>query len=213
MNKKTYSRIALMLSVVFLIIWGLMGAGTSLAWFVDTDEEVRNVFNFAEFELQVEYRTADGSYADLEGATDVFDDYALYEPGYTQVVYLRVTNKGTVPFDFTTAVTVSDYTTATNVFGQTFNLQDHLRFGMVNAKTEAELDALLADRGMAAAAATTSLGNYSSDVPASLEAGKTAYVALIVRMPEEVDNVANYRGEVIPRVELGITVLATQQKD
>ena len=212
MNKKSYSRIALLLSVVFLIIWGIMGTGTSLAWFVDTDEEIRNVFNFAEFELEVEYRTADGDYADLEGATDVFDDYALYEPGYTQVVYLRVKNKGTVPFDFTTAVTVSDYTTATNVFGHTFNLQDHLKFGVVNAKTESELDELIADRKLAADAATTSLGNYTSSKTA-LGAGETAYVALIVRMPEDVDNVANYRGDVIPRVELGITVLATQQKD
>ena len=38
-------------------------------------------------------------------------------------------------------------------------------------------------------------------------------MALIVRMPEDVTNMANYRGDVIPRVELGLIVTATQQKD
>ena len=42
-------------------------------------------------------------------------------------------------------------------------------------------------------------------------AEETAYVALIVRMPEEVDNQANYRGEVVPEVDLGLIVRATQQ--
>ena len=36
--------------------------------------------------------------------------------------------------------------------------------------------------------------------------------ALIVRMPEEVGNVANYRGDTVPEVDLGITVKADQIK-
>ena len=38
-------------------------------------------------------------------------------------------------------------------------------------------------------------------------------IALIVRMPEEVDNFANYRGTIVPKVELGITVKAEQIKN
>lgn len=37
-------------------------------------------------------------------------------------------------------------------------------------------------------------------------------MALVVRMPEEVGNEANYRGDDIPKVELGIIVKADQQK-
>jgi len=41
--------------------------------------------------------------------------------------------------------------------------------------------------------------------------GSSRYVALIVWMPEDVGNEANYmRGSVVPRVELGITVFAQQ---
>lgn len=209
MSKKHFSRVALLISVIMIIAWSMMGVGTSLAWFSDTDEEVKNIINFAEFDLKVEYRDENGVYRDLEGASEVFDDEALYEPGYTQIVYLRVTNNGTVPFKFKSAVRVTYYNLPTNVFGQKFNLQEHLRFGLVSANTELALDELVKDRDTANEKATMPLNNYSTDT-AILDAGKTVYIALIVWMPEEVDNVANYRGDMVPRVELGITVTATQ---
>lgn len=209
-NKKTYTRIALTISVVFMMIWGLMGTGTSLAWFTDTDKEVKNIFHFADFEVEAEYRDASGNWKSIEGDTKIFDDEALYEPGYTQLVYLRVTNKGSVPFNFKTAVSVTDYTVATNVFGQQFHLQDYLRFGVTEAvNTEAEMDDLVPDRVAAAKYATMNLCNYSSET-ARLEAGATVYMVIVVRMPEEVTNVANYRGNVIPKVELGVIVSAQQ---
>lgn len=211
-NKKTCTRIALAASIVIMIVWGLMGTGASLAWFTDTDEEVKNIFHFAEFDLDVEYRTENGTWKSIEADTGIFDDEALYEPGYTQVVYLRVINQGTVPFNFKTAVTVTDYTEPTNVFGQKFLLQDYLKFGFATANTEAEMDELVETRQQAAVYATNKLSNYSTDI-AELGAKETVYMALIVRMPEEVDNVANYRGDMVPRVELGIIVTATQQQD
>ena len=212
MNKK-YTRLALVVSVVLMIVWSIMGTGTSLAWFTDTDEEVRNIFHFADFEVDVEYRTEEGDWKSIEGETEIFDKNALYEPGYVQVVYLRVTNKGDVPFDFKTAVAVTDYSEPINVFGQKFHLQDHLRFGLTHAvATEAEMDELVRTRAMAAAYADGKLSDYAP-VVAELDAGKTVYMALVLRMPEEVDNVANYWGDTAPWLELGIIVTATQQKD
>ena len=187
----------------------MLGAGTSLAWFTDTTPAIKNVFHFADFHLTVSHRLDDGTWEEVKGDTRVFDDEAFYEPNYVQVVYLRVENNGTVPFDFQTAVSVTDYTPSVNVFGQAFNLQDYLRFGVASASTEAELTALIADREQAIALADMPLNNYSADT-ATLAAGSTAYLALIVRMPEDVGNVANYRGEVQPKVELGVIVNATQ---
>lgn len=212
MNKK-YTRAALALSVALMIAWSIMGTGTSLAWFTDTDEEVKNIFHFADFEVLAEYRTGDGEWKTIDGETAIFDDQALYEPGYVQVVYLRVTNKGDVPFDFKTAVSVTDYTEATNVFGQKFHLQDHLRFGLTKAvSTEEEMDELVKTRALAVGYADGKISDYAPEA-ASLNDGETVYMALVLRMPEEVDNVANYWGETIPRVELGLIVSATQQKD
>lgn len=215
--RKNYKKIALCVSLVLVAIWCILGTGASLAWFVDTDEEVKNVFHFAEFDLEVSHRTEDGTWEKVEQGTKIFDDEALYEPGYVQTVYLKIENKGTVPFDFKTAVSVTDYTLATNVFGQSFQLQDYLKFGLTIADTEAELYELVATRDLAKEVANMPLNHYYEDdyITDQMELGahETVYMALIVRMPENVTNVANYRGDVIPRVELGVIVSATQKTD
>ena len=209
-KKEQYKKIALALSLCLLLVWAIMGTGASLAWFTDVSPEVKNIFHVAEFDLVVSHRLDDGTYEEINSETAVFDDEALYEPGYVQVVYLKVENKGTVPFDFKTAVSVTDYTEATNVFGHTFHLQDYLKFGIVTADSEEALEQELANREMAKENATMSLNNYSTDT-ASLAAKGTVYMAVIVRMPEEVGNAANYRDTVIPKVELGLIVSAAQQ--
>lgn len=209
LTKYSFRKILLALSLVLILLWIILGAGASLAWFADSDNAVNNVFHFAEFDLLVEYRDENGIYQDLEGATKVFDDKALYEPGYVQVVYLRVTNNGTVPFRFKTAVRVTDYTEAVNFFGNKFHLQDYLRFGMVTAAEESALDALVNPRENAAIYADSLLNNYSKEYP-QLDPKESVYIAMIIHMPENVNNVANYRGDIIPRVELGLTVTATQ---
>ena len=209
-KKKPYKRIALAFSLCLILLWAMLGTGASLAWFTDTSSEIKNIFHMAEFDLEVSYRQKDGSYAPLEGSTAVFDDAALYEPGFTQVVYLRIENKGSVPFDFKTAVNVTGYTEAINAFGESFRLQEFLRFGVVTAESEAALEEALAEREAAIKATTMKLNHYATE-PAALAAEGTIYMALIVGMPTSVGNEANYRGDVIPTVELGVIVSATQQ--
>lgn len=209
---KHYKKIALALSLCTLIIWSALGTGASLAWFADTTPEINNIFHFADFELEVSHRLTDGTWEKIDSQTKIFNEEALYEPGYVQVVYLKVENKGSVAFDFNTAVNVTGYTTATNVFGQQFTLQDYLKFGLVTTDSEEAMKNSVENRDKAKEIANMELNNYSSEA-SRLEAGKTAYVALVVRMPEEVGNVANYRGDVVPKVELGIIVKAEQVRD
>ena len=210
-KKTPYKKIALALSLCALIIWGILGTGASLAWFTDTSETVSNIFHFAEFELEVSHRIGEDQWESIDGKTDIFDDEALYEPGYVQVVYLKVENTGDADFDFYTAISVAGSSTATNVFGQKFWLHEHLKFGVAIADSEAEMDAAVATREQAVQIATMNLQSYSTEV-AALAAGDTAYLALVVRMPEEVGNEANYRGDDIPKVDLGIIVKAEQQR-
>ena len=206
-----YKRIALVLSLCALIIWGILGTGASLAWFVDTSEEVTNIFHTANFDLEVSHRTDEYKWESIDAKTDIFDDEALYEPGYVQVVYLKVENKGDRAFDFYTAISVKGSTTANNVFGQKFWLHEHLKFGVAIAGSETEMEEAVSTREKANAIATMKLQNYSTDV-APLAPGETAYLALVVRMPQEVGNEANYREGDLPKVELGIIVKAEQQK-
>ena len=210
-QRKLNKKIALVLSMCTILIWAILGTGASLAWFNDTTPEINNIFHFADFDLVVSHRLPDGSYKEIDEKTKLFDEYALYEPGYVQVVYLKVENQGDIAFDFNTAVSVTDYTVATSVYGTPINLQDHLRFGVVTADEEAELKEKLADREKAVSYADRKLNNYATE-KAELKSGEDAYMALIVCMPEEVGNEANYRGKDIPMVELGIIVKADQQK-
>ena len=210
-KKRTYKQIALALSLCALIVWCILGTGASLAWFTDTSPEINNIFHFAEFDLVVSHRLTDGKWEEVDSQTKIFDEEALYEPGYVQVVYLKVENKGTIPFEFYTAVNVNGCIEATNVFGQRFMLQDYLKFGITTADSEDAMKNSVPDRNAAVKLADMPLHNYDTET-AVLEPGATKYIALIVRMPEEVGNVANYRGDTVPEVDLGITVKADQIK-
>ena len=211
-KKTPYKRIALALSLCALIIWGILGTGASLAWFTDTSPEINNIFHFAEFDLVVSHRLTDGKWEEVDSQSKIFDEEALYEPGYVQVVYLNVENKGTLPFEFYTSVNVNGCIVATNVFGQEFMLQDYLKFGVTTADSEDAMKNSVPNREKAVEIADMPLHNYDSET-AVLNPGATKYIALIVRMPEEVGNVANYRGNTVPKVELGITVKADQIKN
>lgn len=208
-KKTPYKRIALALSLCALIVWCILGTGASLAWFTDISPEINNIFHFAEFDLVVSHRLTDGKWEEVDSQTKIFDEEALYEPGYVQVVYLKIENKGTLPFEFSTAVNVNGCIVATNVFGQEFMLQDYLKFGLTTADTEEQMKNSIPDRDTAVKIADMPLHNYATET-AILIPGATRYIALIVRMPEEVGNVANYRGDTVPKVELGITVKADQ---
>ncbi|MBR3691328.1 MAG: hypothetical protein IKL89_01340 [Clostridia bacterium] len=210
LTQKPYKRIVLGIGLCVIYLWMALGAGASIAWFTDTSAEVQNIFHFAEFELGVEYRTEDGRWLPVTATTKLLDESALYEPGYVQTVFLRVKNLGEVPFDFTCAVRVTDYQVATNVFGQRFLLHEHLRFGLASAADEAQMEAMVDTRPKARALALRPLNHYETDA-APLAAGATAYMALIVQMPTEVDNVANARGDDVPSVELSVTFTANQQ--
>ena len=211
-KKTPYKRIALILSLCALLIWAILGTGASLAWFTDTSPEINNIFHFGEFDLVVSHRLTDGKWQEVDSQTKIFDEEALYEPGYVQVVYLKVENKGTVPFKFSTAVNVNGCIVATNVFGQDFMLQDYLKFGLTIADSEDAMKNSVPNREKAVEIANMPLHNYATEA-AELAPGATKYIALIVRMPEEVGNVANYRGNTVPKVELGITVKADQIQD
>jgi predicted ribosomally synthesized peptide with SipW-like signal peptide len=213
-KKKPYKRIALALSLCALIIWGILGTGASLAWFTDTSDEINNIFHFAEFEVVVSHRLTDGNWEEVDNQTKVFDEEALYEPGYVQVVYLKVENKSKQSIDFSAAVNVNGCDVATNVFGMQFMLHDYLKFGLTMSDSEEEMKNSIPNRSKAEEIADMPLHNYYHDEyesdSARLAPNATKYIALIVRMPKEVDNFANYRNDRIPKVELGITVKAEQ---
>ena len=212
MRNRKWTKMALAFSACLFVIWWALGTGATLAWFSDTDT-VRNQFQIGLLNLDVSFKNdIVTEYTTLEGTTKAFNDQALYEPGYTQVVYLKIENNGDVDFNYKIAVTVDAENSkkGIGVWGNEIYLPNYLRYGVVFGETEEELKDRLEARtnapnqwGM--------LGTWSEISPYTFEVGEDPhYAALIVYMPEEVDNVANYRGAIQPTVALGITVFAQQ---
>ena len=214
-NKKSYTKIALTLSVCLMIMWAFFGTGTTIAWFTDTTPVEQNTFLIGELNMVVSHKLDDGTYEEIDTETKVFDDEALYEPGYVQVVYLKVENKGNVPFEYKFSVDVTDVTVATSVLGNEIFLPNYLKFGVIFGDSEAELD-----REVAKVTATGAfpektgsypLNTYSQKDNVVVGIDEERYIAVIVRMPEEVGNAANYRGNDVPTVLLGLNVMASQE--
>lgn len=211
MNQKKWRKLALAFSAFLFVLWWALGTGATLAWFSDADS-VRNEFRIGLLDLDVSYKNdIITEYTPLKGATEVFYDEALYEPGYTQVVYLKIDNNGDVDFNYKISVTVTDFTNGKNAWGEDIYLPNYLRYGVVFAESETQLREMVKDRLNSRTHAENNLGTWSEVSPYTFEAGEEShYAALIVYMPEEVGNAANYRGFTEPRVELGITVFAQQ---
>ena len=214
MKKRKWTKAALALSACLFVLWWALGTGATLAWFSDTDT-VRNAFQVGLLKIDVSYRNdMVTDYTPLQGATEAIYDDALYEPGYTQVVYLKIDNKGDVAFNYKVAVTVADSDKGKNAWGEDIYLPNYLRYGVVFGETEADVQKQVKDRLKAKNHASNdwgALGTWSEISPYTYEVGEKAhYAALIVYMPEEVGNAANYRGFDVPQVKLGIKVFAQQ---
>lgn len=214
MKKKIATKLALAFSVCLFILWGILGAGSTLSWFVDSAPGIKNNFIVPELDLKVSYKNdVVTEYTVIESDTKVFSDRALYEPGYTQVVYLKVENAGEVDFTYKISVNVSNYVDSINVYGQKLHLPNYLRFGVLFGAEEAELTRQLAQSSAEEEMdqLSSKLNTYAKVDDVVVKAGQTRYIALVVYMPEEVGNEANFRSDVgAPVVELGITLYAQQ---
>lgn len=212
MKKRITTKNALALSVCLFLLWVLLGANTTVAWFTDTAAPVTNTFIVGDMHLMVFYKNdVITEYTPVQENTSIFPDRALYEPGYTQVVYLKIENAGTVAFDYKLAVDASKYTKSINHYGSTFCLPPYLRFGVVFGASEAELERRLARENADNEMGAYTLNTYSRVDPETVAAGDIRYAALVIYMPEQVGNEANHSPDVLaPQVDLGVTVFAQQ---
>ena len=205
MTKSKSTKRALLSSVLALVLTCTMLLGTTFAWFTDSVKSGANKIVAGNLVVELEYTTDFTTWTSVEGQDALFKTDTLWEPGHAEVVYLRVRNAGTLALKYKFAMNITKDTTATNVAGEEFKLSQYLKYGVV-----ADQQAAFADRAAAIAAVTnpTALSDYSKED--NLLPNASDYVALVVYMPETVGNEANYRGNVIPEIELGVNLVATQ---
>ena len=224
-SSKTTKR-ALLGSVVAMLVCFTMLLSTTFAWFTDTAVSASNNIVAGNLDVVLEYKNDwDDSWAPVSETTKIFKEGALYEPGYTEVVYLRVSNAGSLALKYNLMVNVTNEKGSTNVDGDPFKLSDNLQIGTY-VQDEYNGDDNYADILMpfmfgTREAALSNVGTLTklseansvinSDAPV-LAGDKTAQViAIVLTMPEAVGNEANYDAETTaPTLDLGVTLVATQ---
>ncbi|MBQ4137730.1 MAG: hypothetical protein IJD67_06425, partial [Clostridia bacterium] len=90
---------ALFLSVVSMFLCVVMLAGTTFAWFTDSVESTGNIIASGTLKVEMTYSDAlNGTYADA--STGKIFNYNLWEPGYTDVKYVKIENVGNLAFKY-----------------------------------------------------------------------------------------------------------------
>ena len=186
---------ALLVSAMAMVICFTMLLGTTFAWFTDSETSTNNVIKSGKLEIKFEYKDQKATeYSDAEGKT-IFD-YDKWEPGYAAVKQVRVTNDGTLAFNYKFKITgaTSDIANAIDVY--CFDA-DSVARGDLNRENAAYLGTL-----------TTVLGaNFDFAEGESLEAGGSKVFTIVLKMNEEAGN--EYQN--ISSGYFSVQVLATQK--
>lgn len=218
-NAKNTKR-ALLASVLSIMLCAAMLVGSTFAWFTDSVTSGKNKIVAGNLDVELEYRDAEGNWHAVTQDTELFSSLEadgtenLWEPGHTEVVYLKVKNAGTLALKYQFAVNIANETVFTNALGNTdCRLSDYLVFGQVESVNEIAKYATR-EEAWAAAGDTLGLSDYTKagELYPIGTAGKAfeQYVALVVYMPTSIGNEANYRGDVVPSIDLGVNLVATQ---
>ncbi len=211
MTKSKNTKRALFASVLSMLLCMAMLIGSTFAWFTDTVTTGRNKIVAGNLDVALQYSTDGESWAYVdETTTDIFKADALWEPGYTEVVYLKVENKGNLALKYQFGINVVDETPGRTAKDETINLADFIEFGVVETETKYG-DRTVARDAVKESAALISEGYSSAE--GHLTAGSTSkMLALVVYMPEDVSNNANHGpnpGDA-PSIDIGIELVATQ---
>lgn len=207
---------ALLTSVLALVLSLAMLAGSTFAWFTDTASTGVNRIVSGNLDVGLQYWGVgeDGkkTWLTAENSEELFDKNALWEPGYTQIVYLKVKNNGNLALTYAMQITPVHETVGVNVDGEEFKLSDYIKFGwrtftVDGAGAPVALDREAAQTGVGGGAQLGTTLHRQAAEP--MEAGAEELVALVAWMPENVGNEANY-STVQPTIKLSLKVLATQ---
>ena len=209
MTSSKSTKRALVSSALAIVMCVAMLIGATFAWFTDTASTGGNKIQAGNLDVELEYSKDFTEWKKVNDTTKVFEDSTRWEPGRTEVVYLRVKNAGTLALKYTLGIYNLYNSTGKNVLGNKYSLSDYVKLGV------AEADAAYADRAAAISAVQETLNSIGDTgvVGADLATNTTKVYAMVLYMPTEVGNEANPKNNDpywAAKVSFGISVSATQ---
>ena len=212
MTSSKATKRALISSTLALLMCVAMLIGTTFAWFTDTASTAVNKIQAGNLDVKLMYSTDMQTWKEATDQTKLFDDNALWEPGYTQVVYLKVVNAGNLALKYEAGFS-KNYTSnrGKNVNGDWYRVDNYLKIGTAETTTK------FANRedvwsAIAATEKTLAKDVMLTDGWITLKAGESSNpFAVAIYMPTSVGNEANASRLRPSSVSgLGIEVRATQ---
>ncbi len=200
MKKSKKLQQAMVASLLSMLLCVSMLVGSTFAWFTDTVSSGVNTIMAGNLDVVLEYWDGD-SWEDVTTSTKLFDDAAKWEPGHTEVAYLKVKNAGTLSLKYQLTANVANEQGGISVVDdKPFKLSDYIKFGKIDSDSEiapyaTRQDAI--DALDAADAEISTLSSYTKEAKL-LTKDEVDYVALVLFMPEETDNNANYKSGTTP---------------
>ena len=215
-NRKSTKR-ALLGSVVAMVLCLAMLVGATFAWFTDTASTGVNKIQAGNLDVALEYSTDFKTWNKVTDTTKLFEDSTVWEPGRTEVVYLRVKNAGTLALKYTVGMYNINEGKGKNVAGESYYLSDYVKLGAVEttaayADREAAINAVNAEAKTLKSIGSSAIIGEDQMVMLAPEADAKTY-ALVLYMPTEVGNEANPKNNDpywASKFSFGISVNATQ---
>ena len=216
---------AFLMSVLSMMLCVAMLVGMTFAWFTDTASTSVNTIQAGNLKIEVAYRTsADGEWLPLNEATDLFgNETALYEPGYTRVVELKIKNAGDLALKYKIGMNLISENLGTNMAGDSYKLSDYLKVATTAVQQYDDenqivqiLEQLIFERGYESMwnqrdFASFELEKHANGNVFNLMPGAEQILGMKIYMPETVNNDANaITPDKAASINFGLNVLATQ---
>lgn len=247
MTKNKSTKRALFSSAIAFLLCLTMLIGTTFAWFTDSASSANNIIRAGNLDIEMSYAkpVKDGeilAYDALEWNpvkedTELFDNDALWEPGFTQAVYLKISNVGSLALKYKLDIAIISEIIGTSVLGDDIKLSDILMIDIHQMMIEeGETPQVYTGRTEGADAVTVDewYNSFSATSPDAtpchktlsenegeeiiLEAGDEVFVAMGIYMPTTVGNEANHKtaeeggaaDKYQPSIKMGVNLVATQ---
>lgn len=211
MNSKNTKR-ALLTSVLAMAVCLAMLVGSTFAWFTDTATTGINKIQSGNLDVELEYSKDFAEWKKVDNTTKVFEDSTEWEPGRTEVVYLRVKNAGNLALKYTLGLGDVYESRGKNVAGDFYYLSNFVKMGAVEATAAFENRAAAIGAVDPVADTFKALGEKGV-VGATLNSGAAKTYAMVVYMPTEVGNEANPKNKDpywAAKLSFGVSVNASQ---
>ena len=236
---KKHTKKALFTSVMSLVLCFAMLVGTTFAWFTDSVSSGVNTIQSGNLDIGVYYAlpsdVVDGdiraeNWQPVKQDESLFNNEALWEPGYTEAVFLKFVNEGSLALEYQLGVDILSEEIGKSMVGNDIQLSNYIQAYACNSFYWDYKDYLFTSREDAIDpagapdpfydtlfnAANGAVNTPNNENPLSmdswqwLDVEETTYATIVLWMPTSVGNEANHDGEHFPSIKLGLNVVATQ---